>query len=392
MTEAASSTRGTQSLSVPSDWPGSLMLDEIWLHTRRVLVHKLEERHYWRRNEDIEPRRARRADYGKELHQNLLARSLPVEEYRYFESDAAFGSSVDQLRRKSARCMFFGHDLGTALHRLVSCAAGCLEYPCEGAEQRGAEACAIFNLGIAIFDLVHDELPHLGSSFKTVFDERVLTEALASDEAASALEATIGAVTAPELRVLGRLVVAFIGKLRQAAVDQGSLDAISTLLAAAYAAETAAVDNSSGDVAIATSRAKSTLPFQVFLHIVKVVGDGRAAGEARTFRPAVEKIGEIFWLVDDLADLVKDFQAGSLNSVLATARTDLVEANVRNADDPEYGLLRCILSGHYVEDAVEQIVDTMDSLTSELFVLCENYEVAEAAGNVVRDHVRFWLE
>jgi hypothetical protein len=30
-----------------SEWPSSLMLDEVWLRVRRLLVHKLERERFW---------------------------------------------------------------------------------------------------------------------------------------------------------------------------------------------------------------------------------------------------------------------------------------------------------------------------------------------------------
>jgi hypothetical protein len=373
-----------------SEWPASLLLDELWLRTRRVLVRRLEAEKLWPTNGEIEDHRARRANLGQHLRNTVLTRLLNPAEHRYLESDAAFGPGADRLNAKIGRCLAFGHEIGVVLDKLATGAdPQCRIVPDEA---RAAELCAIFNLGIGIFDLVHDESSEMADDFATLFDAEVLHKALADPAVAAGLSTASQALPAPELRLLGRLVAAYLTGLHAEVSTAQALEPIGTVLSAAYTAEKASMVGASGDAALRISRTKSTLPFHVLLETVALI---RGRTTVSTLRSAVDAMGTVFWLVDDLVDLVVDFQSGALNSILAKASLTIsYEAHDGKPDElaAEYELLENILDGHHVESTVEQVVCALRGMSDSFLVHgCDPSTVA-AATLIVRDYVRFWVE
>lgn len=372
-----------------SDWPGSLMLDEVWLRARRVLVHRLEAEGLWPTGPGLQSHRARRVDLGNDLRRTLLAQVLSPVDHRYLESDAAFGSASGQVHSKIGHCLAFGHELGSVLHRVAANSGTYPEQPCSLAEARAAQLCAIFNLGISLFDLVHDESHELAQAFTQIFDKEVLLGALASRESMAKLDTAVADLKVPELRVLGRIVVTFIAGLHDAVPMRHELEPIGAALVSAYAAETASVNHRTDAVSLELSRAKSTIPFHILLETIALVGDSTVASAVPALRPVVDAIGTTFWLVDDLVDLVADFQADALNSILAQA--SMTMPRTADRDDIEYALLEHVLDGNYVEDTVEQIVTALQAMSHNFMSPGCNASTATVI-TLILNYVRFWME
>lgn len=314
---------------------------------------------------------------------------LAPEDHRRLESDAVFGPGTDQLHTKIGRCLSFGYELGTAFHRVAVGTGVDLERPASPAEARAAQLCAIFNLGIGIFDLVQDESPELAGAFAQFFDEKALRDALADAASAGELSVASAALAVPELRLLGRLIAAFLTGLHTAIGDAVALEPIGELLMAAYAAETASIAGDGG-CPLQVSRAKSTLPFRVLLETVGLVGDEGTGAAVPALVPAAEAIGTTFWLVDDLVDLVVDFQAGALNSILARAGGTAPDGE--DVAAAEYALLANVLGGSYIEDTVEEVVRSVRATADGFLRHGRDPGTAGAAAAIVRDYVRFWAE
>lgn len=374
----------------PSEWPASLMLDELWLRSRRALVHRLEATGWWSTGTAVEAHRAHRADLGDDLSRTLLAKVLTPADRQYFLSDVAFGAAADQMTAKVGRCLAFGYELGVALHRVVTGEEGSLVEPCSRAEARVAEACALFNLGVALFDLVHDELPEQANALTQVLNGDVLVDVLTSRQATAELAATAAVLEPRELRLLNCLVAAFIAELHDAVSTPDVLEDVGALISRAYAAEIRSVNDRDAVSSVRNSRAKSVLPFHVLLETVALLGDAPAATSVPALRPAVEAMGTAFWLVDDLMDLVTDFQTGSLNSILAGARQTMPSGD--GPADPEYALLRHVLAENGIADAAEGAVIALQTMSDGFLTESPNRGTAAAAAAMVQDHVRFWVE
>ncbi len=289
-----------------SDWPLALLLDEAWLRSRRVLVQGLEEAGLWMSHRDYEEFAAEQRALGERLKREIL-QPLLGNDYFYLGSERLFAASNRDFRSKLPLALAFGYELG-----LGSCEIRGLR------DSAGvAEMCAVFNFGISVFDLMHDQFPELAGRFSELFDREVLRELQDRKGGSIELLDQLGVVEQAELRLLLKIIAWFFSRIHGIA-ESDAADELHQTLRAAYAAEV-----QSSDVITATpemmtiSREKSTLPFHVIDRLARIQAPHVGRELELACETLMEDIANLFWRLDDMTDIVRDFQHRQLNSLLA---------------------------------------------------------------------------
>jgi hypothetical protein len=326
-----------------SDWPLALLLDEAWLRARRVLVHGLEQDGLWSSGEAHAAALEAQRSIGLALQESVLREALGVEAHALLGTDAIFGRSNARIRRRLPLVLAFGHTLGAGFAAMLGAT--------EERARAAGEACALFNLGISIFDWITDGGPEPSRALERAFDARALERILEGE----ALPAPPG--DAPgEIVVLLRIIAGFFARCAHARRrDEEAWSDLSTLLARAYAAELESTRGAALDAATAAraARDKSALPFAITAGVARLLLDAPASSPARArAREAADALGEAFGILDDLVDLVPDLRQGALNVVLLGA-----DARPGSPEDTEGAgaALAALLTGRGIEDAAVRV-------------------------------------
>lgn len=327
-----------------SEWPISFMLDEVWLRTRRAAVHRLEKAHFRPPLAQQQVFMREQRQIGMHLRQSVLQPSLGVNDFAHLHCETLFGAVGPHLQRRLPYMLAFGYELGLGFRRLQGHG---------GNTEAIGRLAALFNVGISLFDLLHDSFPELVSTFTSHFDAGTLDDVTRSAEAARALNADIDSVRDPEVRILLRIIVAFFDGIRRSRRGRALPKRLAETLREAYSAEILSISPKlRGLSACATRntlRAKSTIPFLVIREIART-RTNRIRSEQADVTAA--EIGEIFWYLDDLADLVADVRHGALNSLLLCAQS-------LNADNRSHDVgtdLANLLDSSIIEDVAERLV------------------------------------
>lgn len=349
-----------------SEWPVGLLLDEVWLRARRSLVVALENAGVWPRGEEQGAFVSEQRTKGEALRDAVLMRHLADEDRRWLASPALFAAANRRFRSRVPMALAFGHELSVGLQALDR----------HETDAAVAQACAIFNFGISVFDLLHDTHPQLSSRFASYFNRDVLLRLHSDPAAPSEVRESARAAKEPELRLLLQVIATFYELLRgMGAVKTSAYETVTSLLSAAYEAEmrSATCDGVAMSERLGISHDKSSLPFAIIDAIGALRPEPNAT--ATLHEALISDIGTIFWLTDDLADLVGDARSGSLNAIL-------IEATGGEALDVGESLRR-LLDGRAIEDAATNVRDAIVRV----------HEPGSAAlARVVTSYVRMWLE
>jgi hypothetical protein len=357
-----------------SEWPVQLVLDEVWLRARRGLVQELERRGLW-------PERARYRRYmgaqrelGERLRQSLLVPAIGEADAALLGSETPFGPANQRVRDRVPVVLAFGHELGAALCDVVAADAGT-----GGAV---AERCAMFNLGVSLFDVVCDSCPDLQPRLVAAFDERMLAELTQGLRPVRDFVRTADDEATPELRVLLKIIAAFFDL---GPVHTDDPERLPSLLRRAYRAELAASHSEAWKQlgAFEIAQIKSMLPFAVIAEIVRGAA-GLGEDASRLLTRLADDVGRVFWLTDDLVDAVPDFCGGAVNALL------LDHSDGASADQGEP--LRRALDLGRLEAAAEEVgarlADALDALTE-----ARTDPVAIARmGDALMCYTRDWLQ
>lgn len=374
------------------DWPLSLMLDEAWLRARRILVHKLEKAALWMETDSYNSFKREQRELGSRLKGELLRQVLGPRDYALLNSETIFGPSNNRFRAKISLVLAFGYELGAGLHTVLGGRR-------TDQTAKAGELAAVFNLGISTFDLVCDHCEDLFGEFSETFNEEVLRSLGHDSQAPQMLAAKAEDVAAGELRLLLKLIAWFFQELHNTKTTSANgrpVDArirrkLATLLRDAYRAEvlsSAANAPASEADLIAISRRKSTLPFAIIYQVALLLS-GRASGHIEKSAAGLARyIATIFWLTDDLSDVVRDLQSGDLNSILLQAGF-----KPNNSRDPvrDYPVLTRLLAGNYFEKAADRIREQTASALSIIDSVAINPDAANRFRQVVQFYVRGWL-
>lgn len=357
-----------------SEWPVGLLLDEVWLRTRRTLVEALEGAQFWPKATDYFAFLASQRRAGQALRDEALLAALPRNDRAWLMSPATFGASNNRFKMQTPLALAFGYSLGDGLQRLYG-----------GASDKAiSEACGLFNFGISVFDLLQDTQPELVPGFNSCFDHDVLRRLNSDPASHSALRETASSCEEPEIRLLLQIIAAVYERLNALAVDspEGAFETLTSRLAAAYTAE---MKSSSCELQTATgqieiSREKSTLPFLIIDSICSLRSGG---DDRRAVRDALTTdIGIAFWLTDDLVDVIGDVRSGALNSLLVRA-VGLEPADIGSK-------LTRLIRGHEIENTVSAILDSL--LRVRTRVREYNGDSNDGFDHLVASYIRTWIE
>lgn len=367
------------------DWPLSLMLDEAWLRARRVLVHKLEKAFLWMETDAYNSFGREQRELGAKLKGELLPRILGPRDYALLNSETVFGPSNNRFRAKISLALAFGYELGSGMHAVLGGRSD--------QTTKVGELSSVFNLGISTFDLICDHYKDLFEEFSETFNEEVLRHLGQDPKAPQVLAATAEGVEASELRLLLKIIAWFFQELHDAqgtAVDARIRLKLSTLLLDAYRAEvlsSAHAPASEADL-IKLSRSKSTLPFAIIYQVAFLLSVRTNRQIQRPAASLARNIATIFWLTDDLSDVVRDLQSGDLNSIL-------IQAGFKPDRYPEptrdYPVLSRLLEGNYFEKASDRIREKTASALSLIDSDTISPDAANHFRQVVQFYVRGWL-
>jgi hypothetical protein len=298
---------------------------------------------------------------------------LLEDDRRWLMSPSLFGASNRRFRARTPLTLAFGYSLSEGLQSLGG------DEPDSGL----AEACGLFNFGISIFDLLHDTQPELVSEFASHFNRDVLVQLQSEESGPGSLRAAACASAQPEVRLLLQTIAGVYERLYLIAGGPLSeaFAPVARLLAEAYEAEmrSAACKSARAAERLEISRAKSTLPFAI-VAAISALGPARAALSTRA--ALVEDLGTIFWLTDDLVDVVGDARSRALNSLL-------VRAAGEDAGDVGGNVSR-LLESQVITDVAGTIRDALGRIRmagSE----CGD-DRAHRLDRVVAAYVRTWIE
>lgn len=355
---------------VASEWPVPLLLDEVWLRTRRELLQALEEAEVWPARADYASFATRQQETGTALRDAVLMPRLFEEDRRWLVSPSTFGPSNRRFRSGVIRTLAFGHDVSSGLQ----------EFEGRDSHAAAARTCGLFNFGISIFDLLHDAQPASAKKFASAFDADALTRLHTDPRSPQWLLDVARGAEEPEVRLLLQVIAAVYADLHGMADGHrnGAFHTVTSLLSAAYAAEmqSTAVEVVSPADREAIARAKSTLPFR----IIGAIGDLAFDASPSADRTGLtDDIGTIFWLTDDLVDLVADVRSGALNVIaVKVAGTETL---------PVGEVLQRVLDGGAIEETAATIRDAVVRVRNRV-----SSRAGDRFDEVVMSYVRGWLE
>jgi hypothetical protein len=308
------------------------MLDELWLRACRSLVQGLESRGLWLADERFEPLREERKHTGAQLLETLVVPAL-AEDANALGAERIFGIGNFRLRARLPLSLAFGFDLATQI----------LVPPGGATPSEAANLAALFNFGIALLDRTLDTLDAGGRAITALLDEARLRALIEDPQAHRDLRRASASIASVEARIVIRVVCAFFAHLHAAGIPPPA-----TLLLEAYRAEMVCVRGRelSPRASLEAAQRKSTLPFALV---------GRLARDDADTDALAKRIGTVFWLLDDVVDLVRDLESGDANALVLAAS----EAVPRLQDEREP--VARLLDSNAVEESVEALCDNLNA-------------------------------
>ena len=342
------------------DWSLARLLDELWLRVRRLLIHQLAASHLWVDKAEYREFLERQRGLGMRLRDEWLPQALGENDYLCLNSERGFRAANSQVRAKMPLVLAFGYELAGSLAALCRCKSR--------RSEQAAVLCALFNFGISLFDIVVDQSPQLVGTLARHVNERTLRHLDADAAAVAELHRSWAQVEDDELRILLKIILAFFGHLRQlystaenACVDGGVLPHLERAYRAELSSAAASVNGAADAVQI--SKEKSALPFTIMGRIVGLGMDGARGLGAEPALALATAVGEIFWLTDDLTDIVADLRSGSVNGVLAGCG---LAQGVSRDSAQLYDAVTDLLGGRELENRTSDVVSRLLALETQL--------------------------
>lgn len=368
-----------------SDWPLFLILDEVWLKSRRVMVHKLETEKIWPNTIDYNEFIKRQKKLGERIKPEILIDLLGNTDYSHLNSELIFGAGNKRFRYKLPYIIAFGYEMGSTMYTLIG--------KDKNDANEIAEICSIFNILISIFDYIHDEKPELAKEFENIINDKILLIILTNKKACEDFHSNCNNISSTELRILSKITIGFILKLHSIYMQSGREEIMKRLISCvmnAYHAEIASLnyDQYSKKDAFNISRDKSKLPFLVIYLIARLPISSTVEKFKDNFT-FINNVGEIFWLIDDLVDVIQDLELNHLNSLLIQVNDKI---DVREKSQLKYKILVELLNRDYFEEQVNQIFSKIDSTL--FYLKNENFEEDDIlkVKNFTLFYVRNWME
>jgi len=327
----------------------------------------------------------RQRDVGEKLKREVLLPILGAADYSFFNSEYVFGAANRRLRVRVPLVLAFGFETGTAFYSLQDRR--------QKHRREAGNLCAIFNLGISLFDLIYDNFPAMARELSQWFIERQSISPLPTARSPLADSSSTGSQTT-EVRLLTTLINWFFDQLESAANISRNTDVyqrVTRHLFEAYHAEmnSAPASQGSASTAVRISQAKSTLPFIIITELSSLFVVQPRSGVAPLVRSLTRHLAANFWLTDDLVDIIDDARAGALNSIVCRAKSDL---NRDQHDKDKKGLLRQLLEKDYIQKSAVRIAHHNSRVSRILRSPRLPRHPAGRLRRVVRSYTRDWLE
>lgn len=371
-----------------SDWPIGLLLDEVWLQAHRRLVHKMEASGLWMPRQLYKRLLYEQRARGDVLRRQVLLPSLGNADYTYINSEAAYGLLNYRFRAHLPLIVSFGYEIGFGLHSYL--------HVNESRRQDIARLCALFNLGITLFDLTCDTSRETFEELSRAFDEDTLSKLINEPGACLSLAEASTKLRRPEMRLLLRTVCSFFSYLHACAQVQNSTDAwkrLDALLVEAYRAQLLSTDvqdsNYQATSLAAAARRKSTIPFEIMLQVARVCERPSSAPLDTAADELIRQIGTVFWLADDLVDLVRDFRTGAVNSILFNVGSS---SRFMRSPGQQQFVARQLLEKRYLDQAINQLCANLGAAAQMLLTSGTQSEGADRFRSLLLMYVRSWME
>lgn len=313
-------------------WPIRFVNDELWLRSRRATLRGMADLGLRSPDEAYHDYMEAQQQRGRDILDRLQP-YLGSAQFSILVSDALLGPQNARFSRRLPFILAFGHEY-----------ARCLELISGGSDDGGSEIrdlSALFNLGIVLVDNLSDEPSRFGE-LSEVMDATRLRLLLSGSESEGKSD-TGAKFSTPELQLLDQIVSTFFRiarSIHQRSNYEYVWTDLSKTIQASYHAQ---VQSSRGQHTEAVSREKSVSPFLVAPLLVEMI----RGPSAKYLMSLGSYVGHVFWLVDDLVDVARDYHSGQTNSVL-------LRAGVQNTPGQDNGLA-LILEESYIETAVSEI-------------------------------------
>jgi hypothetical protein len=277
-----------------------------------LLQRQMQRRGLWIDGDPYREILMARKTLGERLSREI---QIPLAEL----PDAGARSIRTQLRLRSSwsRRLAFGYELSFGFHGFL---AGK-----EPSQSDSAVMGAIFNLGIALFDHVCDNLSEGPRDLACFFDENMLLRLSTTPGAHIDLATDAQRIPDAEIRLLLLTVSAFFMRLEnlsRVTRDAEKWQTLNRLLLHAYRAQISCsrtpLGGSSLKYAQRAIMEKSILPFAVILQLIRVCSKEKIEpARERSADRLARQVATVFWLIDDLVDFRDDFRNGHANALLS---------------------------------------------------------------------------
>jgi hypothetical protein len=365
-----------------SGWPLSFLLDEVWLKTRRILTHKLESKGLWPKDQEYRNFVEGERKLGNEIKSEVLLSVLGQRDYGFLNSELSFGSNNAKLKKRIPYVVAFGYEISKIICELIAPKQICTV----------TKISSVFNFGISLFDYVCDSNPLLFSQFMNTMNRRVLLEITTDEEACKLRLHKCDMIDVTELRLLTKVVLWFfleLHRLHQRSSNTRVWKKLISCLLSAYTAEVAssAHTNLCQNQLQSVARDKSTLPF-IIIYLTGALRSTKNNPLELNFLKFALGIGEIFWSIDDLRDILQDLQYNNLNSILLG-----IDRNPYSDEDivRKYDILKLLLSSNRIESHVDGLCFKTKSVLD--FIDSHSYQKkSEYAKRIITCYIRNWME
>jgi hypothetical protein len=360
--------------------PLSLLIDEVWLRSRRLLTEHMQAARLLLPLEVHERTLEEQLSAGHALRSTLLFDCLGSEQYTYLTSEASFGQLNARVQKMLPLTLVFGYEVGWGLSHILKL--------CPGKATAVAEACSIFNTGVSLADVVIDTDPDQRERMIDVLNEH----RSGLNPPASGQEPNIQRQTS-ETSVVSGLAAAFFERLPQLRGESAPETTLMSWIERAREAEAQSVSDLrelTPTELLEVSRTKSVAPVQVLYHVARSAIDPAADNDdLQTAEQVVTGLAEAMWLFDDLCDVLDDLRRGALNAL--TVRT---VGSHPPGGDPEKArsILQCLLSTDSLELMIRDAVAALASAVEPLTATSAAAQELRRFNRIVRTHAWCWLE
>jgi hypothetical protein len=376
------SIMGKNMVDYKSEWPSLLITDEAWLKIRRVLVHSLEREGLWMNTKEYLGYKKKQKTLGDKIKDDILNDMMGQIDHEYLNSEEFLRGSNIVFKERLPYIAAFGYESVSLMSNLVN--ANGINFT------NVAKIGSIFNVGTALFDSICDTTPDLFCKLKLVINYKTLSEISNNENKLKDIKSDCDDLNDPELRLILKFLLYFYYELYyfKSPGRQDEWEKINALLINAFLYEIRSNNfaGSSKDELLEVSRNKSVLPFELLYFISRLsLSSYEEPPEGEIL--FIGYIGELFWLLDDLSDLISDLENNELNSLITQLNGydfDLSEPNIR------YSILVNILDGKLIEEWIDKICLKSKNII-KLIEDNNSLEDKEKYKNFIKYYLRDWI-